>query len=271
MYAQLILMALAATPIAAAQPQALVYRSDATCDGCPEAVCYLLQSSKYNFNVTYVGPAEDVELSAGALDGAKLFAYPGGPGKSTICVTESGETYPRIIDVHDSYEEIKDVANAVRDFIQGGGRYLGFCLGAFLAGTSPGLNILPEGIDTDSEIEQDGAQVKDSRNTKIQVNWRFSQGPNAGKTSKEKWIFFQEGVVITGMDASSNSILGTYSSNGNVSASLTPYGDGWVGLTGAHVEAPKSWCKLSAIVQHDSEASFAKRKQKEIERILTFQ
>lgn len=64
------------------------------------------------------------------------------------------------------------------------------------------------------------------------------------------------------MDASSNSVLGTYSSNGNVSASLTPFGDGWVGLTGAHVEAPKSWCKSSAIVQHYSEASRAKRQKK---------
>lgn len=89
MYSQLLLIVLAATPIAAAQPQALVYRSDATCDGCPEAVYNLLQSSKYNFNVTYVGPDEDLELDADALDGVKLFAYPGGPGMSRIRVSST--------------------------------------------------------------------------------------------------------------------------------------------------------------------------------------
>lgn len=82
MYAQLLLAVLAAMPTVAMRPQALVYRSDATCDGCPEAVCNLLQSSKYNFKVTYAGPDEDVELDADALDGVQLFAYPGGPGKN---------------------------------------------------------------------------------------------------------------------------------------------------------------------------------------------
>lgn len=38
--------------------------------------------------------------------------------------------------------EAKKYAGAVRDFVSGGGRYLGFCLGAYLAGSDPGFDLL---------------------------------------------------------------------------------------------------------------------------------
>ena len=47
----------------------------------------------------------------------------------------------------------------MQDYVAGGGRYLGFCLGAFLAGDDPGFALLPSGVDTDAEIDQHGAQV----------------------------------------------------------------------------------------------------------------
>jgi hypothetical protein len=64
----------------ATQPLALVYKGPAACKGCPEAVAGLLQSSTQNFTVTFVGPNEDVTISADALSKATVYAQPGGPG-----------------------------------------------------------------------------------------------------------------------------------------------------------------------------------------------
>lgn len=44
----------------------------------------------------------------------------------------------------------------------------------------------------------------------------------------------QEGVTV----------LGRYSKTGNVAASLSGFGKGWVALVGPHPEASKNWCKF---------------------------
>lgn len=134
-------------------------------------------------------------------------------------------------------------AEALRQFVSNGGRYLGFCLGAYIAGHTPGFSLLPDGVDADSEIDQRKSQVKHDNDTMIQVDWRFSTGPNAGKTEKGRWVYFQEGSVVTGIDPSSKCVLARYSRNGDVAATLTPYGRGWVGVVGPHPEATEEWCE----------------------------
>lgn len=64
--------------------QALVYRGPASCEGCPESVGALLESSPTNINVTYVGPNEDVDITAESLSQADIYAHPGGGSKSGI-------------------------------------------------------------------------------------------------------------------------------------------------------------------------------------------
>lgn len=64
------------------RPQALVYRGDAACPGCPEAVAHLLETSPYHFNVTFCGPAETLDITPETLAQASVYAYPGGPGTS---------------------------------------------------------------------------------------------------------------------------------------------------------------------------------------------
>jgi hypothetical protein len=68
----------------AVQPQALVYRGPAACDGCPEAVAHLLRTSPSQFNVTFVGPNEDVDITNQSLGQADAYCQPGGGGKSLI-------------------------------------------------------------------------------------------------------------------------------------------------------------------------------------------
>lgn len=145
---------------------------------------------------------------------------------------------------------MKPYAPAIRDFVSRGGRYLGFCLGAYLAGHTPGFGLLPSGTDTDAENDQRGAQVKTDKDTIIQVHWRFTTGSNAGQMAEDRWIYFQEGAVIHGIrDTDTSFVLGRYSKTGNVASCLNKYGNGWVGLIGPHPEATEEWCKLSTTSQ----------------------
>ena len=111
---------------------------------------------------------------------------------------------------------------------------------------SPGFDMLPKGVLADQECTQKDAQVKDEHDTKIQVDWTFSTGFEAGKTQR-RWLYFQDGATIKfsgdSSDLKDGKILGTYSSNGDVAASLTPFGKGWVGIVGPHPEATKDWCE----------------------------
>ncbi|GAB0132354.1 hypothetical protein EsDP_00000794 [Epichloe bromicola] len=211
----------------AARPRALVYRGPAACKGCAEAVAKLLETSSQNFVITYVGPKEDDQLSAELLRQAAVYAQPGGP------------------DLSSAYEELKPHQSELRDFVKNGGRYLGFCLGAFLAGDSPGFGLLPSGVNATAERKSDGAQVTGTEDTIIQVDWTFRSGVSSfsqGQTAKSQWVYFQDGAVINGLPKDDNStVLGRYSSNGNVAASLTPLGKGYVALVGPHPEATRDW------------------------------
>ncbi|TWU74015.1 hypothetical protein ED733_000780 [Metarhizium rileyi] len=209
------------------RPRALVYRGPASGEGLAEAVANLLESSPRNFEVQYAGPREAINVSHESLSKVQLYAQPGGP------------------DLEDAWSETKAFAPAIRSFVSNGGRYLGFCLGAYLAGHTPGFGLLPRGADTDAENDQRGAQVKTDADTIIQVDWKFATGAKAGQTVKKRWVYFQEGAVVKGLRESDSCIvLGRYSRGGRVAASLTKYGDGWVGLIGPHPEATLEWFAL---------------------------
>ncbi len=211
----------------ASRPKALVYRGPAACDGCPESVAHLLRTSPSQYEVKYAGPKEEVAITAERLAEVDVFAVPGGPGGTWS-------------------KYLKPYKNIVRDFVADGGRYMGFCLGAYFAGR-PGFNFLPSHGQTNEECTQPGAQVKNRTNTMIQVDWTYQEGPKAGQTEKQ-WMFFQDGAVILLHDddnvGDGGAILGRYSSNGDVAATITPFGKGWVAITGPHVEATKDWCKF---------------------------
>ncbi|CAJ0542412.1 Ff.00g000640.m01.CDS01 [Fusarium sp. VM40] len=201
------------------RPKAVVYRGPASSPGCPESLGQLLESSPSNFQVVYAGPNEPVDVIE-ALKGATVYAHGGGPnwGKA--------------------YRSTKKYQNAIRSFVDNGGHYLGFCLGAYLAGPTNGYGLLPQGVKTDREVEQKRAQIEGEEDTVIQVDWKFANG----HVDKKRWLYFQDGVVIQGLnDKSPGRIVGRYSANGDVAASITPYGKGWVGLIGPHPEADDTW------------------------------
>lgn len=176
------------------------------------------------------------------------------------------EAYLYPLDLDSAWSSLKDYAPIIRSFVSRGGKYMGFCLGAYLAGHSPGFGLIPSAADTDSEICQPGAQVSTEEDTVIQVDWTFkSEGDDqqnmAGRTDRKRWLYFQDGAMINGLpvapkpvrrrginDGSGKptAVWARYSKTGNVAASLTSYGQGWVALVGPHPEATEEWCKLSS-------------------------
>lgn len=112
-----------------------------------------------------------------------------------------------------------------------------------------GYELLPKGTMTVEECEQDDAQVTDTEDTVIQVDWTFTTGPDAGEKSK-RWLYFQDGAAIEfkgdAATANGGKILGVYSSSGDIAATVTPYGNGSVGVVGPHPEATKDWCMFTS-------------------------
>lgn len=194
------------------RPLALVYRGGATEPGCPESVASLLRRSRWNFDIHYVGPREEIKLTRAALGVATVYAQPGG---ATL-----GPAWRRMRRHRDT----------IRDFVSGGGRYLGFCLGGYLAGATPGFDLLPG--DTDQYIASAGAAVASTDATTVEVRWRGYRQP----------LYFQDGPMfeLNAAPAAPVEVIANYA-NGQVAALATHFGSGRVGVVGPHPEADADW------------------------------
>ena len=183
------------------RPLALVYRGPAARpEGCSEAVAALL-APPHRFDVRYVGPREELPLTADTLAGAAVYAQPGG---GTL---------------RHGWKRMRDDRHAIRGYVQGGGRYLGFCLGGYLAGATPGFGLLPG--DTDRWIDTPGATVRHDGDDLVTLRW----------AGRDRTLFFQDGphfVLEAGRPAG---VLGRYP-NGAVAAVVAPYGAAGSGSSG---------------------------------------
>lgn len=191
-------------------PLALVYRGPAACSGCAEAVASLLRHSPSHFRVKFVGPDGDEPLSAATLKTAAVYAQPGGGS------------------LESAWKRMHKYAGDIRAWVKGGGTYLGFCLGGYLAGATPGFGLLPG--DTNSYIDSRGATVSSSDDTIVAVKWR----------GKARHMYFQDGPIFQLKSGSKATVLATYPT-GAVAALATTYGRGRVGVVGPHPEADQSW------------------------------
>jgi glutamine amidotransferase-like uncharacterized protein len=190
---------------------ALVYRGPASEPGCPEAVADLLRRSRWDLDVRFVGPREARRLSPDVLRESAVYAQPGG-----------GE-------LRRAYRRLRRAAAPLRDYVSSGGRYLGFCLGGYLAGETPGFGLLPG--DTDQYLGSPGATVTSDGDTLIDLVWR-------GRPRK---VFFQDGPWFD-LDPGRGpaETLAVYD-NGLPAAVVTSYGLGTVGVVGPHPEATLDW------------------------------
>jgi glutamine amidotransferase-like uncharacterized protein len=192
------------------QPSALVYRGPATVPGCPEAVVELLSASRWDFDIHYVGPRERLTLIPKTLAGATLYVQPGGGALSH------------------AYKHMRRHRSAIRDFVRSGGGYIGFCLGGYLAGATPGFALLPG--DTDQYIASPRATVDSEDNALLQVSWRGTR----------RTLFFQDGPHFELSPDANATVLATYP-NKTIAAVVVGFGTGRVGVVGPHPEATDDW------------------------------
>jgi glutamine amidotransferase-like uncharacterized protein len=203
-------LAACSVPPPAPRPLALVYRGPAACSGCAESVAKLLQNSPSHFQTKFVGPDGDIPLSAATLATAVVYAQPGGGSLDS------------------AWRKMRKYATVIQAYVRNGGTYLGFCLGGYLAGATPGLALIPG--DTNSYTDTAGATVQNSDDTIVTVDWR----------GKIRHMYFQDGPVFQLKHGATATVLATYP-NKTPAAIVTTYGRGRVGVVGPHPEADQSW------------------------------
>lgn len=191
---------------------ALVYRGKATLPGCPEAVGAALEQA--GMTVAYVGPREKRHLNAETLAEAAIYAQPGGG------------------DLDDAWPRLQDSTEDIQTFVRDGGSYLGFCLGAYLAGDDPGFDLLPGRVD--QYVVSKGASITHERDALITLDW-----DGAART-----MYFQDGAImypgaLAGAGAGAQVVA--HYDNGGVAAMVSSYGSGRVGVVGPHPEASLDW------------------------------
>jgi hypothetical protein len=217
-------------------PVALVYRGPASTEGCPEAVAAALERSRWDLQVRFVGPREESPLERSVLAGARLYAQPGGGG------------------LRRAYRKMKHSAGAIQEFVRSGGGYLGFCLGGYLAGETPGFGLLPG--DADRFISSPGAQPSHDGDTLMTLSWG----------DRRRQMFFQDGPWFD-LDPARGpaDVLAAYD-NGLPAAVVAPFGAGAVGVVGPHPEATPDWYRDSGLpVPADLSADLA---QDVIDRVM---
>ena len=202
------------------RPVALIYRGPASSPGCPEAVARLVESAPEPYRAVFCGPEERVPLSAEALAGAAVYAQPGG-----------GALTP-------AWRRMRGYAGPIREWVASGGSYLGFCLGGYLAGTTPGFGLLPG--DTARYIATPRAGIDTTDNTLTVVQWR----------GQRRVMFFQDGPVFRLRPGSEATTLATYD-NGTIAALSTSFGRGRVAVVGPHPEADRSWYRTYGLTDPD--------------------
>ena len=194
-----------------AGPLALVYRGPASIDGCPEAVAAALARSRWDLSVRFVGPREQLPLEPGVLAQARLYAQPGGGG------------------LRRAHRKMRTAAGAIREFVRSGGGYLGFCLGGYLAGETPGFGLLPG--DTDRFISSPGADPDHDGDSLVTLTW----------CGRPRRMFFQDGPWFDLDPARGPAEVFARYGNGLPAAVVAPFGRGSVGVVGPHPEASPDW------------------------------
>ena len=137
--------------------------------------------------------------------------------------------FPGGIGDADSYYEFfkRRHGNAVADFIDRGGYYLGICMGAYWAGSNY-FDIL-NGVEPVQYINREDADIRRPYGTVAHVNW----------LGKSESMFFYDGCALIGeRDGPEFDTIARYA-NGDPMAIIQRR----IGLIGCHPEAEEFWYK----------------------------
>jgi len=169
------------------------------CDGMIQSL-----GQDYNIKLFRVN-----ECNSETLSSVDMVAFPGGIGDAS------------------SYDKFfrRKAQNAVADYVQQGGRYLGICMGAYWAG-SYYFDIL-DNVDAVQYIRQPTSDIKRSYSTIASINWN----------NQSEDMFFYDGCALVG-DTSKFKTIATYA-NGDAMAII----QNRIGLIGCHPESQEYWYK----------------------------
>lgn len=207
---------------AGSRPLALVYRGPASSPGIPADTATFLRTCPQRFDVRFCGPHRgDLRVDAATLARAALFVQPGGGDDFT-----------------GAWRSVRGYAPVLRHYIRSGGRYLGICMGGYLAGSAPGFNLLPGNCDDYTKTR--GAQVKDARDAVITVDWPLPH------RRFRRQVYYQDGPYFWLHRHAQARVLARYS-NQRIAAMVVGYGRGTVGVCGPHPEANRSWYRLAGL------------------------
>jgi len=199
----------------------------------------MLARQRQHFVIRYIGPRERLRFSARAFKGVALFVLPGGGN-----------------DVDQAWRDLLDEPGfspaLVRDYVRAGGRYLGICMGGYLAGSTTsggGLRLLPG--DSDGYVGSAGADVATTDDTLVRVTWL------GGSRPRPRTMFFQDGPYFQLSDprtdprARAAVVLARYHGAGRpIAMMVVSYGRGRVGVSGPHPEATPLWYTANGLTSY---------------------
>ncbi|WP_370640994.1 MULTISPECIES: BPL-N domain-containing protein [unclassified Pantoea] len=189
--------------------QVAIYRGEAGCAGCAEMVDKALKNSGLPLTTSYVGEHEKLKLNDNTLKRFDLYIQPGG-----------GQDIPA------AYQALgTEGANAIRRFVKNGKRFLGICMGAYLADKN-NLGLIDASLA--SEVGRPGSGVTDEGDYALQVRWN----------KKEEPFYYQDGPHLNN---SQEDKAIAYYAHGDIAIAKYRYGKGTVILSGPHPEADETW------------------------------
>ena len=155
----------------------------------------------YNFKIFSKNIVEDV-----FFDDVDMVAFPGGIGDSNTW-----------------YSILKPNKEKVIEFVQGGGKYLGICMGAYWAG-SHYFDILDD-VDAVRYLKRPGADTRRPHAKNISIKWQ-------GNPTN---MFWYDGCALVGNKHKFQTIA-TYANNDPMAIIQKN-----IGLIGCHPESEKFW------------------------------
>lgn len=214
----LLAMGLTLCAQAAAEPVIAVYRGEAGCPGCSEAVEQAIHRSHPDDRVVFLGPDEAADVDSLAVSRYRAYVQPGGGQDIDAAMEAVGE----------------GGAAAIRRFVDAGGTYIGLCMGAYLAGVSH-FGLLAQ--DLDAEAGRPGFPVKDEDDAVIPVT------RNGGRQT----VYFQDGPYLHAVPRDQGFKVISRYANGDIAAASYRHGKGVVVLSGPHPEASAEWFGAAGI------------------------
>ncbi len=197
-------------------PYILIYNGEGAAEGGPEALGVVAKALGHR-----VGYIDDLEDLPDALEGAEAFVIGG---------TED--------DTGDLLEALEDVETELKDYIAGGGHYLGICGGAYLASLGSDWPESEGGREDDMglvSVESFAFDLKNPEPQIITVQW---------PKGNPRTVYYQYGPAFDPKALAAGvpdaEILAWYAT-GSIAAFATDSGKGRIVLCGLHPEGVEDW------------------------------